>query len=155
MLCWAEKAAGLSVVVRFACPSQQHCVWWSSVFWEWLSNCRWETVNALLVLLWLHLQLLPCLGSCFNISLWVFSLLSFPLSGHPAAQMWVREQLWGLLSCRLGLSHNSWGPRSAGTLECDSSQRLSRKLSPCFKETGCHADILSAKKSPWVRFVIF
>lgn len=54
----------------------------------------------------------------------------------------------GGFSCLLGLSHNNWGSGSAGTLECDSSQRLSRKLSPCFKEAGCHADTWSTK-APW------
>lgn len=130
MSCWAIKTM----------TDLQVCLWSSdlpaqvsspvcdeSVFWKQPSRCQWGAVNPLLVLLWSHVQLLLCLVSSSSVSLWVFSPLSLRLSGHPAAGMWWGSSCVGF-SCLLGLRHNSWGPTSAGTLECESLQRLSRKL---------------------------
>lgn len=58
----------------------------------------------------------------------------------------VRESSCVGFSCPLGLSRNSWGPTSAGALECGSLQRLGRKVSPCSKEMGCHADTEQKEK---------
>lgn len=145
--CWAVKAASMFVVIRFALQvsvvlGEALCSWkWPS---SWLPVGSSEYTLYVALLSGSALALPSQLFQYQPVSFLTFILILW--SSCCKGCEWGSS--CGGFSCLLGLSHNNWGSGSAGTLECDSSQRLSRKLSPCFKEAGCHADTWSTK-APW------